>query len=419
MEPLNLHETQKQVAADRHRFRVCCNGRRWGKTTLAVVEMVGFAVSGDGMDVCYIAPTYQQARDLAWQQLKKLTLPVACDVNESRLEITVKTKGGGKSKIILRGWESIETLRGMRFRFLVVDEIASMRNWEENWQEVVRPTLTDLRGEALFISTPKGFNHFYDIFNLQDKDTDYKSFHFTSYDNPFIPHDELDKAKVELTENRFAQEYLADFRKTEGLIYKEFSRDRHVFTELSTVPYRAERLVGIDWGYTNPAAIGVIDKDRDGHFWVTSEYYKRGKTTAELIEYARSLGGNGYYADPAEPDRNEELKRAGLNVREVNKDVVAGIDAVRNLFKANRIHIHSSCVNLIAELETYSYKPSTPGKNEPEEPVKEDDHMCDMLRYVLFMQSNTNERRFAQQSSASSALAYRRVSPRVVQSKPI
>jgi hypothetical protein len=64
----------------------------------------------------------------------------------------------------------------------------------------------------LFISSPKGFNHFYDLYNLEAKDKDYKSFHFTSYDNPFIPRDEIDKASKELTEDRFAQEYLADFR---------------------------------------------------------------------------------------------------------------------------------------------------------------------------------------------------------------
>ena len=411
-----LTPAQGKIAEDTHRFRVLCCGRRFGKTTLAVEEIKGKAISKPSR-IAYIAMTYQQSRDIAWATLKNELQGALLSVNESRLELTTKTVHGGKSDVILRGWESIETLRGQAFDFLVLDEVASMRNFLSQWQEVLRPTLTDSKGEAMFISSPAGFNHFYDLFNLQDKDSDYKSFHFTSYDNPHIPAEELDKAKLELTENRFAQEYLADFRKTEGLIYKEFRRDLHVFGELPVWFRRAERLVGIDWGYTNPAAIGVIEKDCDGHFWVTSEYYQRGKTTAELIEYARSLGGNGYYADPAEPDRNEELKRAGLNVRDVNKDVVAGIDAVRNLFKAGRIHIHSSCVNLIAELETYSYKPSVPGKNEPEEPVKEDDHMCDMLRYVLFMQSNTNERRFAQQSTASNVMAYRRTTPRVIDSR--
>jgi phage terminase large subunit len=145
--------------------------------------------------------------------------------------------------------------------------------------------------------------------------------------------------------------------------------------------------VGIDWGYTNPAAILLILKDRDNHFWITDEYYKTQKTTTDIVEYALSLRGEGYYPDPAEPDRNEELRRAGANVREVSKDIEAGINAVRELFKQNRLHISSSCVHLINELETYRYPERKPEKNEPEVPVKENDHLLDATRYCLYMNS--------------------------------
>lgn len=374
----------------KHRFRVVCCGRRFGKTTLAVWEMLGVALYNNDVQVCYIAPTYQQARDIAWQELKKACLPATKNVNESRLEITLNTTLGGTSSIMLRGWESIETLRGQKFKFIVVDEIASMRNWETNWQEVIRPTLTDLRGEALFISTPKGFNHFYDLYNLQEVDKDYKSFHFTSYDNPHLPPDELEKARMELTEDRFAQEYLADFRKTQGLVYKEFDRKRHIYTTDKTLPnYRAYGIanvaVGVDFGYTNPTAILKVEQDTDANFYVSQEFYKTGRTTEEICEIARSFNGNYYYADPAEPDRVEVLRKAGLNVREVSKDIVNGIQTVRELFKANRLFIHASCANLISELETYSYPDKKPEKNEDEIPIKMDDHALDALRYVLHM----------------------------------
>ena len=227
---MELTQPQKIIAKCRNRFRVVNCGRRFGKTTLAVEEIKGKALS-EPSKIAYIAPTYQQARDIAWQMLVKELQPIIVKVNESRLELTVMTKDGEQSQIFLRGWESIETLRGQQFDFIVIDEIAQMRNFQSMWQEVVRPTLTDTRGEAMFISTPKGFNHFYDLYNLENKDDDYKSFHFSSYDNPYIPKEELDKAKKELTEDRFAQEYLADFRKTEGLVYKEFDRDKHLFEE--------------------------------------------------------------------------------------------------------------------------------------------------------------------------------------------
>lgn len=382
---MTLTPSQSSIAKDTHRFRVVCCGRRFGKTTLAVLEMVAKAVYGDNRTICYIAPTYQQARDIAWQELKKKCGNALFKVNESRLELTITTVNGGTSSIILRGWESIETLRGQKFDFIVVDEIASMRNWHINWQEVIRPTLTDTRGEALFISTPKGFNHFYDLYCLETKDTDYKSFHFTTYDNGYIPYDEIEKAKKELTEDRFAQEYLADFRKTEGLVYKEFNRQKHVYTNRRITPIEID--VGVDFGYTNPSALLKIVQDSDNNFYVMEEYYKTGKTTPELIDVARSMAANYYFPDPAEPDRIEEMRRAGLNVRDVSKEIEAGIQTVRELLKADRLFIHASCENLIAEFETYSYPEKKPDKAEPELPIKENDHALDALRYVLHMKA--------------------------------
>lgn len=382
---ISLTEAQRIIALDAHRFRVVCCGRRAGKTTLAILEIIGKASGLNDGHICYIAPTFQQTRDIAWNELKKFAQPVILSTNEARLEIQIKNKYGGSSTIWLRGWESIETLRGQRFDFIVIDEIAMMRNWLTNWQEVLRPTLTDSQGECLFISTPKGFNHFYDIFNLENSDHDFKSFHFTSFDNPHIQREELEKARKELTENRFAQEYMADFRKTEGLVYKEFDRTKHVFDVLPKHNY-IETLVGIDWGYTNPTCVLKILKDGDFNFYVTEEFYKRGKTTAEIVEYAATLRGNSYYPDPAEPDRILELTKKGLRVKEVSKEIEAGIDSVRELFKNNKLFISSQCVNTILELETYSYPDKKADRNEPELPIKENDHAMDVLRYILFMQ---------------------------------
>ena len=371
---------------DRHRFRVVNCGRRVGKTTLAIVEMVAEAVMGKDRKVAYLANTYQQARDICWRELKKATQPVTLQANEARLEIEVKTKDGGTSLIWLRGWESVDTLRGQRFDFIVLDEVASMKNFWENWQEVLRPTLTDTKGEVLFLSTPKGYNHFYDLYELRKTDKDYASFHFTSYDNPFIPTEEIEKARLEMTDDRFAQEYLADFRKVYGLVYKEFDRERHL-TEI--VPsYRKERILGIDFGYTNPSAVLTIDVDNEGNYWVVEEWYRTGKTNIEIIEYAKSKLPNAVYPDPAEPDRIEEMKRHGLNTREVSKDIDVGVNKVRELLKANKLKIHKSCINLISEFEMYSYPNKKPDKNEPEVPVKENDHALDALRYALFMNSS-------------------------------
>lgn len=149
--------------------------RRFGKTTLACVELAGKAVSHDDARTAYIAPTYQQARDILWRDLQRTLAPVTIDKNESRLEVTVKTIDGGTGFVVLRGWESIETLRGQRFDFIVPDEVAMYRNFWMHWQEVLRPTLTETRGEALFLSTPKGYNHFYDLYELEKTDPDFRA----------------------------------------------------------------------------------------------------------------------------------------------------------------------------------------------------------------------------------------------------
>ena len=383
-----LHPTQDEIAKDRHRFRVLCCGRRWGKTTLAVEEIKGVALSKNAR-IAYISPTYQQSRDICWQLLLHELKPIIKKVNESRLELEVLNLKGGTSLIQLKGWEAVETLRGQFFDFIVIDEVASMRNFWVNWEEVISPTLTDRKGSVMFISTPKGFNHFYDLFNKQDKDPDFKSFHYKSHDNPFLPKDELDRQEKAIPEDRFAQEYLADFRKTEGLVYKEFDRKRHIASQedIDSAQEKGwvDTILGIDFGYTNPSTIIPIKIDSDNHYWILEEFYKTGQTTEQIAEQAKLYKPTKVYADPAEPDRIDILKRAGLNCREVSKDIVAGVDRVRELFKQSRIHIHPDCKNLIHELETYRYPDKKPDQNEQEKPVKENDHALDALRYALYM----------------------------------
>ena len=384
---MKLHKAQKEIVQDQHRFRVVNAGRRFGKTAVAIEELFYSALTKKDANVAYVAPTYGQAREISWEMLKKRIVEVPnAEINESRLEIVIPVLNG-KSKITLKGWESIESLRGQAFDFLVLDEVAMYRNFWLQWQEVLRPTLTDRIGRVLFISTPKGFNFWYDLYNFEVKDKDYKSFHFTSYDNPFLPFDELEKTKKELPEDRYAQEIMADFRKSEGLVYKEFIRAFHVFKDYPQKEW-VEEFGGHDFGTTNPCASITIKKDRDAKYYVWNEFYKTGLTDAQQADYVAALKWSKCYPDPESASGILELKRRGVNVREVikNKDSIRnGINTVKELFKTNRLKIHESCVNLIWELETYSYPERKPNHNEEENPIKENDHALDALRYALSM----------------------------------
>lgn len=391
---MQLTPAQAIIAKDTHRFRVIDAGRRFGKSTLISWEMFGIAVANADARVPYYAPTRDDARDIMWSMLKKVADPLILNVNEGRLEITVRNKFGGESQMLLYGWEAVQQRGkgvGVKNNHIYLDEVAKYRNFQKGWDEILRPTLTDLAGGATFISTPNGFNHFYDLYQLENKDKDYKSFHFTSYDNPHLPVEEIEKARKELTEDRFAQEYMADFRKTEGLVYKEFDRNTHTYSddEYEEDIDAVKIMTGVDFGFHNPAVVLTVKKDGDSMYWVDNELYKTGMTDAQIGDYTAAVKSNECYPDPESAGGVEELKRRGVNVREVIKgkdSVKNGIDTVREAFKQGKIMINRDrCPNLIWELETYHYAERRPDHNENENPVKEDDHAVDALRYIISM----------------------------------
>lgn len=418
---MEFHQPQKTIAKDRHRFRVVNCGRRFGKTLMAIYEMVAWATAQEDRKVSYIAPTYQQARDIAWEMLKKIADPITVNINESRLELTVKSQDGGKSHIYLRGWEAVETLRGQAFDFLVVDEIASMRNWQYNWNEVLRPTLTDKKGEALFISTPKGYNHFYDLYNMEKKDDDYKSFHFTSYDNPHLPHEEIDKAKKELTEDGFAQEYLADFRKAVGLAHKGWDREIHLVEDFE-VPNTWQRARGFDYGSVHPTASVRVAISPDD-VWFIERCYKEPDRVIE--EHANSIKAQDYgfqfiptYGDPSGGQWFKEFAKYGVNIERAKKENTSGVswmqhgvEKVNQRLKAvtgHDLHIPNGEViknapkmlvldteenlQFVKEIELLKWKENRDGENIPtlDENVDPEGH-CDLLaalRYLVVSYDN-------------------------------
>jgi len=389
---MELTPAQTAIISDTHRYRVLVCGRKFGKTTTASEELSACAFAANDRRVIYIAPTLDDARRLMWDRLKNRFGAVVEKSNDTRLELVIPTQDGGKSIIFLGSWEKIENYRGDEFDLEIYDEVQDYRNFWNGWQNAMRPTLSPRKGSALFMGTPKGFTHLYDLYNLQDTDPAWKSFHFTSYDNPHLDLGEIEEAKRTLPEDSFAQEYMADFRKMEGLVYKEFSRERHVFTEEE---YDGEHPVivkvfgGVDFGFTNPAAVYTIKKDTDSRYWITDEFYETQRTDAQIADYVAALKWNEAYPDPESASGIEELKRRGVNVRDVlkNKDSIRnGINTVRELFKANRLFISASCRNLIWELETYAYPERKPDHNEEEKPIKENDHACDAIRYALSME---------------------------------
>jgi phage terminase large subunit len=385
---MTLHPKQKQIVNSNKRFRVVIAGRRGGKTVLSINELLGKAFFTENGLVVYIAPTNEDVRDIIWRELKNMARAVVVKQNDVKMEMEIQNKYGGTSLIKTASWESIINkgrLRGQKFHFVVMDEVSSYKAFWVGWEEIIRPTLTDYKGDVLFIGTPKGYNHFYDLYNYEVNDEDFGSFHFTSYDNPYIDPKEIDKARGQMTVDRFSQEYMGEFKKMEGLVYPEFSRLTHLIDDKDLEKIAITEIrVGVDFGYTNPAAVIKIIKDRDNNYYIVDEFYKTKQSTDKLIEMCKIFKAQKVYPDTAEPDRIDLMKKEGLNIMPTSKDIDAGIDAVRQLLEQKRLFIHKKCFNTINEFESYHFPEFKLEKNKPEKPYDDNNHALDAIRYALF-----------------------------------
>ena len=204
------HPWQLMVHQQMRRFSVLVCHRRFGKTVLAINSLLNSALKckHDNGRYGYIAPYYNQAKSVAWDLLKQYGMRIPGAVpNES--ELTLNLPNG--AKIRLFGANNADSLRGLFFDGIVMDEVADMA--PNVWTEVVRPTLADRKGWCLFIGTPKGINLFYDLYHKAlHLDTWYGQM-FTSADTdlPWLDAEELKIARESMSDNAYRQEFLCDF----------------------------------------------------------------------------------------------------------------------------------------------------------------------------------------------------------------
>ena len=179
---IRLLPWQEEVWKDKSRFKVVAAGRRTGKTRFAASTLLVRALSLKNGKVFYVAPTQGQARDVIWDMLLELGQGVI--VNSHVNNLTLKLING--AVISLKGSDRPETMRGVSLAYVVLDEYADFK--PEVWELILRPALADLKGEALFIGTPMGRNHFYELYSeaAAGKLEDYNAWHYSSYDNPLI-----------------------------------------------------------------------------------------------------------------------------------------------------------------------------------------------------------------------------------------
>jgi hypothetical protein len=221
-----LHPAQRQVYNDPSRFKVLVAGRRWGKTELArVVSYVealrdtsyGGRDSEKEKEVWYIAPTFEQGRTNLWTRLKKGLEPLGNSVKTFENTCVIDIAGGRRIRI--KGADNPDSLRGIGLAYVILDEYADMD--PRTWEEIIRPALMDGLGGALFIGTPKGKNHFFDLFERARITENWSTFQYASDTNPFLEAGEIQSISGDMSSQLVSQELLASFISRGGKIFKE------------------------------------------------------------------------------------------------------------------------------------------------------------------------------------------------------
>ena len=212
---VKLHEAQLEIFQDTSRFKVVAAGRRFGKSRLAAWVLLIKALQSKSKDVFYVGPTFQQSKDIMWSMLKELGEGVISAAHENTAVLTLIN---GR-KIYLKGSDRPDTLRGVGLEYVVLDEYASMK--PVVWEQILRPTLADVKGGALFIGTPEGKNHFYDLYMSAQEAEGWATFQYNSTDNPLLDPEEIEEARNTMSTFAFKQEFEASFASFSGGIFKE------------------------------------------------------------------------------------------------------------------------------------------------------------------------------------------------------
>jgi hypothetical protein len=386
-----LNSGQREVADSPARFRVVIAGRRWGKTFLAVREAAKIARLPNRR-IFMVYPTYRQAKQVIWEPLKTRlhTLRWSERVNESDLTITLKNG----SRISLRGADNPDSLRGVGLDGLIMDEFAMVE--EKAWFEVLRPTLSDTGGSALFISTPMGTTNWaYDLYQRgrDPEDENWASFQYTTLSGGNVSEDEIAQARRDLDERTFRQEYMATFESFQNRIYYNFDPALHIASWPRTTPDIIH--VGLDFNVSMMSAAIFAESGDSCH--AIDEIALYSSNTDEVVSELRSRYPRQkifVYPDPAGSARKTSasgatdhtiLANAGFVVKapRAHNPVRDGINAVNSrLMSADgdiRFRIDPKCRKMRESLEKHSYKPNS------SQPDKDSgyDHFSDAIRYYI------------------------------------
>lgn len=381
-------------------FRVPCCGRRWGKSTAAGVDLAHAAFIPDSYWwIC--GPTYKLA-EKEFRVVHDIFTRKLPEVG-TRSKISYNAKQGDMR--IQLPWNTIiecvsatnpDSLLGEGLDGVIMSEAAE--HSRATWESYIEPALSDKKGQAIFPSTPKGYNFFHGLFELGQPHghPDYESWQMPTWTNharyPLGLNDEyLLRIRSQVSENYWRQQYGAEFVVFEGQIYDEFAPKIHI----RDIQYQPmwKNFIGLDFGFTAPTVALDIMVDSMDNCYVWREYVETGRTAGQNAYAIRGRDQpagyhlDGVMADPRGADQiatMQSIVGVGFNANHVPWD--DGIEAVKQKLKLKddgtpSLYIDKSCTHLIRQMQGLRRKPQKEGKDPQEGQVDYDDHGPDALRY--------------------------------------
>ena len=394
-------------------------GRQSGKTWWATQHAWISAIIGQGRYFIVFA-TYKQAHEVVWRQyLPLIPKSLIHKTNEQDLLIELNyientpvvlpsgetiivnhDKNKPRSTIQLLGSDQADSHRGFKANGIIFDEYADQN--PDNWSAVYEPMFTTTNGWAVFMGTPRGYNHFYDL--VQDVTNEPSWFYQTATwrDSPYVSTEAIERAKKDATRkgtlSTFLQEYELEFRSVQGAVYPDFSRDIHLIGD-EDIPQDLTYYGAIDFGWHTTALL-LVGIDKEQNWYVVDEVYSKEETLDSVLPRIKLKVANKHLtlivADSANRDAIEVMQRdfpvIGINKTSDTTGYATGIALITEKLKPRMqlvgepkptLFIHKANKNFIFEMESYRFPEDKPDHNPTDIPVKENDHGPDAIRYLI------------------------------------
>ena len=399
-----IHNADKDI-----RFIVACCGRRWGKSLSAAREAEAL-VTQENKNVWIVAPTYSTSerifRIVYDDLIIKHNLPTRRkSLNDQYIEFDWGSIIEGKSA------EHPESCIGAGNDLVIIDE-ASKMNLKKMFEMYLRPTLSDTKGRCIMISTPEGYDSFYEYYLHAKRADAWLSFNSPSWENHYSFPDgeddfDLKEAKESMTKEVYHQEFGAEFTALSGRVYEDFNRKTHVgkhtYNPMSPV------YLCLDFGYRMPAAIffqnARVGQKGDNHIFIIDEIiHEKNLKISELCEaiQAKNYRLHRVFGDPAgyqmqssvgmgEADIFRQIMGHPVICRRdrLSRSIQSGVSHVRGFIMSAigeiRLHIDERCKGIIEDFESYRYPEHKEGSNLKNEPLRNGihDHGMDAIRYGI------------------------------------